>query len=854
MLTKATIEGLRELLLRYDQLSRLSSNICILEDIPEIKRKQLALEGMSLDAASMVDMEAKKRYVVTLSLIQRQLARITDDLCNVFCKQMAKVQHRAAEELGGYLSANQDKTDEIIRRFAQLDTVLKSEQSIEEQIACISQLVSARQDLCEFSQIHAEHGGKNESRFMWRHFKTRRTQIFRILSKLTFVATRQDQSFVQVLAFVLANKHRHSDWLRLGSKENGILTARDLDRIPDKWWGLVTGETKRNNTPHRLNRRALEVCVCRQLVSADICVPGGDSYSDTRTQLLPMEKCTEIRAEYGELVGLPVEGKSFVGHLQTRLKEVADSVDRGYMANSYFTIINDRPVLIKLVKKPLPAGFNAVNKTLTTKLQALNLSVLDALGDTMHWLKWGQHFGPLSGHESKRGDEEYRQILTTFAYGTGLGTAQLARNITGVGERQISFLNQRHVTEEKLDAAIRYTVNGYKRFWLPGLWGDPGRAAADGTKWDIYENNILSEYHIRYGGWGGVAYYHVSDTDIALFSHFIPCGVWEAIYILDGLISDIQPDTVHGDTQAQNAVVFWLAYLLGIRLMSRIRNWKDLKCYKSSSEQTYQHIQALFSKDNIDRALIERHLPDMLQVAQSVKAGYIAPSTILRKLGTASRKNKLYFAFRELGRVIRTLFLLEYVSSEELRRMIQGQQINVKVLINLCSGFILQPVHSKKMYGISKLKIIKYNHLIANLLIFHNCHSMTKALKELQSEGMELARSLAYLTNSFIRTLSSTLYKHGYALAATLLRRLLVEDAINQAKSKYYSYAVSDMKKAIDYSEDLEDGPQFPGTESYLRTLYEQHKRKTSLWPLMAEKIQGLSVGKDGICYKRSQS
>lgn len=122
------------------------------------------------------------------------------------------------------------------------------------------------------------------------------------------------------------------------------------------------------------------------------------------------------------------------------------------------------------------------------------------------------------------------------------------------------------------------------------------------------------------------------------------------------------------------------------------------------------------------------------------------------------------------------------------------------------------------------------------------------------SSKEELARSLAYLTNSFIRTLSSTLYKHGYALAATLLRRLLVEDAINQAKSKYYSYAASDMKKAIDYSEDLEDGPQFPGTESYLRTLYERHKRKTSLWPLMAEKIQGLSVGKDGICYKRSQA
>ncbi|MDJ0575444.1 MAG: Tn3 family transposase [Xenococcaceae cyanobacterium MO_234.B1] len=28
------------------------------------------------------------------------------------------------------------------------------------------------------------------------------------------------------------------------------------------------------------------------------------------------------------------------------------------------------------------------------------------------------------------------------------------------------------------------------------------------------------------------------DTYIALFSHFIPCGVWEAVYILDELLKD----------------------------------------------------------------------------------------------------------------------------------------------------------------------------------------------------------------------------------------------------------------------------------------------------------------------------
>lgn len=54
----------------------------------------------------------------------------------------------------------------------------------------------------------------------------------------------------------------------------------------------------------------------------------------------------------------------------------------------------------------------------------------------------------------------------------------------------------------------------------------------------------------------------ISDTYIALFSHFIPCGVWEAVYLLDSLMandSDIQPDQIHADTQGH--LVSWTPIL-----------------------------------------------------------------------------------------------------------------------------------------------------------------------------------------------------------------------------------------------------------------------------------------------------
>ena len=106
----------------------------------------------------------------------------------------------------------------------------------------------------------------------------------------------------------------------------------------------------------------------------------------------------------------------------------------------------------------------------------------------------------------------------------------------------------------------------YTRFDLPFLWGSGQAAIADGTHVELIENNLIGEQHIRYGAYGGIAYHHISDTYIALFSHFIACGVWEAVYILDGLlknISELQPDTLHADTQGQSEPVFGLAYLLG---------------------------------------------------------------------------------------------------------------------------------------------------------------------------------------------------------------------------------------------------------------------------------------------------
>ena len=383
----------------------------------------------------------------------------------------------------------------------------------------------------------------------------------------------------------------------------------------------------------------------RELKSGDLCIPGSDQYSDYTEQLIPWSEYETTVVQYCEQAGLSSDGAQLVADLKSRLTSAAKAVDSEFPGNLSYRIEKGEPILTKIEKKKESPHLAKLNQFIEERME--QISILDVLADSEHWLNWTRLLGPLSGHDSKLENPKPRYVTTVFAYGCGLGPSQTARSLKLIDRRQIAWINQRHVTEETLDKIITEIINKYNKFSLPKVWGSGKSASADGTKWDLYEQNLLSEYHIRYGGYGGLGYYHVSDTYIALFSHFIPCGVWEAVYILDGLLkneSDIQPDTLHADTQGQSTPVFGLAYLLGINLMPRIRNWKDLKMFRPSKDTQYEHIDALFTADTIDWDLIENHIPDLLRIVLSIKAGRVSASTILRRLGTYSRKNKLYSA------------------------------------------------------------------------------------------------------------------------------------------------------------------------------------------------------------------
>jgi TnpA family transposase len=465
--------------------------------------------------------------------------------------------------------------------------------------------------------------------------------------------------------------------------------------------------------------------------SGDVSIAGSDEFADYREQLLSWEECEPRVAAHCQELGFATNAQEFVSQLRGWLEQTAKEVDAGYPENASLVIDeNGKPVLKRLQGRESSPPLKALEAALISRLPERN--VVDILSYVEHYTNWVRHFGPLSGTDPKIDKPVERYILTTFSYGCNLGPAQVARHMRGtVTPHQLSFVNRRHVGAKRLNPTLRDVINHYHNFPLPKLWGTGKSAAADGTKYELYDQNLLAEYHIRYGGYGGIAYYHIADNYVALFSHFIPCGVWEAIYIIEGSLqntSDIQPDKVHADTQGQSTPVFALAHLLGIQLMPRIRNWHDLILYSPAKEVLYQHIDSLFGEP-IDWRLIETHWQDLLRVVLSIKMGKISSVTLLRKLGNYSRKNRLYQAFRELGRVVRSVFLLHYLSDLELRQQItestnKAEAYNgfAKWLFFGGEGVVANNDPEEQQ------KVIKYNDLAANAVILQNVIDRSRIL------------------------------------------------------------------------------------------------------------------------------
>jgi len=139
----------------------------------------------------------------------------------------------------------------------------------------------------------------------------------------------------------------------------------------------------------------------------------------------------------------------------------------------------------------------------------------------------------------------------------------------------------------------------------------------------------------------------------------------------------------------------------------------------------------------IDWRLLEQHWPDLLRTAVSIREGRLSSTNLLRRLRHDSRKNRLYRAFRELGRVVRTVVLLRYLSDPALRATITAITNRAESFQGFADwlGFGAEGgviAHNDPVY---QEKLIKFNQLIANCALYSTACDITAAVNALARDG-----------------------------------------------------------------------------------------------------------------------
>ena len=741
-----TDHNMKNFMAYVNQLRALRQQLLIDVDfIAPSRLEHLRDEAMMTDCSDMRKINKVKRYALVVIFIYMKLTSAVDDLIRVFIVWIKKIENKAKEKFKNYRLEQAGKTDDFVLLLYNMLLAVENNDTPEHKIEAIEeQLGGKTETLIEECRSYLGLTGNKHVGWMIKPYKNKRTLLFNLLENITVLSSSQDKSIEVALRFIKHYRSSRKEWIEWSDTD---VVQPDLDLLPEPWFKVVTG-LKKGVPTTKIHRHSYEIAVFHVLMGdlscSDAYVEEAFIYDDPNKQFITWEEFNDTMNDYCRLAKLPADCDQLRALLQDKLRKTAQKVDDNYLNNPYFILNKSKPILKKSPTKIYHPDLEKIKQAVMDKMP--KMSIVEAMIDVENWLNLSVCFKPLSGKEHKIVHYPSRFIATILAYGCNMGPTQAERCLTQFSRKQIAWLFHHHITEKRLKKASTQLINHYHLFALPKHWGPGDSASVDGTFWDMYTQNLLAAHHIRYGRYGGVGYYHVSDQYIALFSNFISSAVHESVYLLDDVVendSDIKINKVHGDSWAQSEVLFGLAFLMNILILPRIKRFKHLYYYKVDPSDCYEHIHDLFTEKAIDWELIKIHYHDMLRVVMSIQKGKVKSSTILRKLCSKSRKNKLYFAFRELGRVIRTEFLLNYIDDLELRQSIQAatcksEEFNDFIAwIRFGGGGVLAD-----NMRFSQRKMIKCNHLLANILIFHTVAHQTKAINTLRQQGVEFPSKL----------------------------------------------------------------------------------------------------------------
>jgi len=359
---------------------------------------------------------------------------------------------------------------------------------------------------------------------------------------------------------------------------------------------------------------------------------------------------------------------------------------------------------------------------------------------------------PTSYETMERSVLQPRLLLCLHGLGTNAGLQRMASLDSGTTPRDLAYVRRRYLSVDTLRRAIAIVANGTLQARDAAIWGSGTTACASDSKhFGAWDQNLMTQWHVRYGGRGVMIYWHVERNSLCIHSQLKSPSSSEVASMIEGVIhhcTEMEVDRQYVDSHGQSTVAFAFCRLLGFDLLPRLKAIPSQKLYRPKTGQAdaYAKLQQILTRP-IDWELIRQQYDQMVKYTTALRLGTADTEAILRRFTRNNVQHPTYKAFAELGKAIKTIFLCRYLHSQDLRREIH-EGLNVVEQWNGATDFVFfarrgeLASNRREDHEISMLAL----HLIQNCLVYINTLMIQRVLAQPHWQGRLTPRDYAALT------------------------------------------------------------------------------------------------------------
>jgi TnpA family transposase len=665
---EATPTSLADYLERYREITSLGVGVLNLSGIPTAVIEHLAQLTRRYDVQALKRFAPETRAAMLVCFLGEAHKSLLDHLIamheqyitglvrrsrHAFDERHREFRKRARRGIQTVLSAM-----EILLERQMDDPLVALYRQIEE-----STLRAALEDCREFERIE-DHGFQDELR-------ARYSGLRRYLPAFLELPFRAERGAEPLLAAIEVVRKLNRDNVR------NLPTGAPDDFVPPSWRASLyrdQGETGRAD--RRLWELALALALREALRSGGIYIAESRHHVSFSNLIYNQQQWAEDRTTAYAQLNLFEEKDTVIAALTRQFDEVAGVTARSMNDNSFATIVNGRLKLQVRDALPISAEVKTVRGLIESSLPRVRIE--DLLRDIDAATHFTRAFRPLGGYEP-RSERLYPALLAALiAHGTNLGIAAMGQSAEGISVDTLQHVSRWFLREDTINAANAALVNFHHQLPISRIWGEGIASSSDGQRFGIQQSSLLASYYPWYFGYYDRAiavYTHTSDQYSVFGTRIISCSPREALYVLDGLLENntiLRLREHYTDTHGFTEHVFGLCYLLGYSFMPRLRDLADQHLYKMDRRADHGCLNPLFH-GVADTDLIREQWDFLVRVAASLKNRTAPANVIVQRLVNASSSDRLAGDLTALGRVVKTIFILRYLSDAALRHRVQLQ-------------------------------------------------------------------------------------------------------------------------------------------------------------------------------------